>query len=130
MKTSPDRLDAIVVLTALSFLPITNNSTVNWQLRASATTTGGSWVSAGSNSAVEYNLTGTSSSGGRILASGWVQGSNQGASAIDLLKEALFAFQLERNTFTNTAFEFSLVAASDTALTDTYASLDWEEISR
>ena len=130
LKATPDRLDAIVVLTALSFLSITNNSTVNWQLRASATTTGGSWVSAGIDSAVEYNLTGTSSSGGRILASGWIQGSNQGASAIDLLKEALFKFQLERNTFTNTAFEFSLVAASDTALTDTYASLDWEEISR
>lgn len=130
LKASPDRLDAIVVLTALSFLSITNNSTVNWQLRASATTTGGSWVSAGIDSAVEYNLTGTSSSGGRILASGWIQGSNQGSSAIDLLKAALFAFQLERNTFTNTAFEFSLVAASDTALTDTYASLDWEEISR
>ena len=130
LKASPDRLDAIVVLTALSFLSITNNSTVNWQLRASATTTGGSWVSAGSDSAVEYNMTGTSSSGGRILASGWIQGSNQGASAIDLLREALFKFQLERNTFTNTGFEFSLVAASDTATTNTYASLDWEEISR
>ena len=130
LKATPDRLDAIVVLTALSFLPITNNTTVNWQLRASATTTGGSWISAGSDSAVEYNLTGTSSSGGRILASGWIQGSNQGASAIDLLREALFKFQLERNTFTNTAFEFSLVVASDLATTDTYASLDWEEISR
>jgi hypothetical protein len=97
---------------------------------ASGTTTGGSWVSAGVDSAVEYNITGTSFTGGRILASGWFQGSNQGSSTIDILKEALFKFQLERDTFTSTPFELTLVVATDNAGSDVYANVDWEEISR
>ncbi len=56
LKTTPNRLDAIVILTALSLLAITNNSFYNWQLRAGGTTTGGTWVSAGDNSAVEYKI--------------------------------------------------------------------------
>jgi len=130
LKTSPDRLDAIVILTALSILGITNNANYSWQVVASGTTTGGTWTSAGSDSAVEYNLTGASFAGGRILASGFLNGSNQGSTPVDILKEALFTFQLERNIFTSTPFELTLVAAADTNGADMYASMDWEEISR
>lgn len=130
LKASPDRLDAIVILTALSILGITNNANYSWQVVASGTTTGGTWTSAGTDSAVEYNITGTSFTGGRILASGFLNGSNQGSTPVDILKEALFTFQLERNIFTSTPFELTLVAAADTNGADIYASMDWEEISR
>jgi hypothetical protein len=130
LKTSPDRLDAIVIQTALSIVGLSNNANYNWRVVASGTTTGGSWVSAGVDSAVEYNITGTSFTGGRILASGWFQGSNQGSSTIDILKEALFKFQLERDTFTSTPFELTLIIAGDSAGSDVYASMDWEEVSR
>jgi hypothetical protein len=130
LKASPDRLDAIVILTALSILGITNNANYNWRVVASGTTTGGTWTSAGTDSAVEYNITGTSFTGGRILASGWTSGSNQGSSPVDILKEALFKFQLERNGLTSSPFELTLIAASDVGTADIYASLDWEEISR
>jgi hypothetical protein len=130
LKASPNRLDAIVILTALSILAITNNANYNWKVVASGTSTGGTWVSAGADSAVEYNLTGTSFTGGRTLASGFLNGSNQGSNPVDILKEALFAFQLERNSFTSTPFELTLTAAADTNGADIYASLDWEEISR
>lgn len=130
LKTSPNRLDAIVILTALSLLGITNNANYSWQVVASGTTTGGTWTSAGTDSAVEYNLTGTSFAGGRVLASGFLNGSNQGSTPVDILKEALFTFQLERNNFTSTPFELTLIAASDTNGADMYASMDWEEISR
>lgn len=130
LKASPDRLDAIVILTALSILGITNNANYNWRVVASGTTTGGTWVSAGDDSAVEYNITGTSFTGGRILASGWIHGSNQGSSPVDILKEALFKFQLERNGLTSSSYELTLVAAADSAGADIYASMDWEEISR
>ena len=130
LKVSPDRLDAIVILTALSILGITNNANYNWRVVASGATTGGTWVSAGDDSAVEYNITGTSFAGGRILASGWTNGSNQGSTPVDILKEALFKFQLERNGLTSSPYELTLVAASDIAGADIYASLDWEEISR
>jgi len=129
LKASPNRLDAIVILTALSAMPVTTGN-YNWQIRASGTTTGGTWTSAGDDSAVEYNITGTSYSGGRILASGYFGASNQGATQIDILKEALFKFQLERNGLTSTPYELTLVIASSSADDTVLASMDWEEISR
>jgi|688.fasta_scaffold00946_17 hypothetical protein len=129
LKASPNRLDAIVILTALSIMPISTGN-FNWQVIASETTTGGAWVSAGTDSAVEYNITGTSAAGGRILASGFFNASNHAASQVDILKEALFKFQLERNGLTSTPYELTLVVASDSSNDTVVASLDWEEISR
>jgi hypothetical protein len=129
LKTSPNNLDAIVILTALSAMPIAAGA-YNWQIRASGTTGGGTWVSAGVDSAVEYNITGTSHTGGRILGSGFISASNQGTTQIDILKEALFKFQLERNGLTSTPFEISLVVASNGNGDTVVASMDWEEVSR
>lgn len=129
LKTSPNNLDAIVILTALSVMPIATGA-YNWQIRASGTTTGGTWVSAGDDSAVNYNITGTSHTGGRILGSGFFSASNQGTTQIDILKEALFKFQLERNGLTSTPFEISLVVASNGNGDTVVASMDWEEVSR
>ena len=126
----PDRLDAIVIMTALSIMGTGNGPQYNWQVRASATTSGGTWVSAGDDSAVEYKLDGGTVSGGRVLASGFLTSANQSSQSIDILKEALFKFQLERNGLTKTPYELTLVAASDTAGADIFASMDWEEISR
>jgi hypothetical protein len=129
LKASPNRLDAIIILTALSMMPISNGN-FNWQVRASGTTSGGTWVSAGVDSAVEYNITGTSYTDGRILASGFFSGSNSVASQVDILKEALFKFQLERNGLTGSPYEITLVMASDSSNDTAVASMDWEEISR
>jgi hypothetical protein len=130
IRLKSTRLDGIVILTALSIMGITNNANYQWRVVATGTTTGGTWVSAGASSAVEYNITGTATSGGRILGSGYFQGSNQGSSTIDILKEALFSFQLERNTFTATAYELTLVCTGSGANNELHASMDWEEISR
>jgi hypothetical protein len=132
LRLKSTRLDAIAVLTALSFLPTEAND-YNWQVRAGCTTANGSWGNVDANSSVEYNLTGTSVSGGRILASGFVKSTSTVGPSIDILKEALFRFQLERNTFTTTPSELSFVAAtsgSGTVNKDVFASMDWEEISR
>jgi hypothetical protein len=132
IKLRTDRLDAIVILTALSILGDGDNKNYNWQVIASGTTTGGQWLSAGPDSAVQYNITGESFAGGRILASGYVSSNNQSSPSIDILKEALFKFQLERNYFTSFPYELSLVAAanSSSGTTGMYASMDWEEVSR
>lgn len=129
LKTSPNFLDAIIILTALSLLGTGNGVNYNWKVIATGATTGGTWVSAGSESAVEYNITGTSFTGGRTLASGYFASLNQSTTSVDILKEALFKFQLERNTFTSTAFELTLVTASDGG-GSVFASVDWEEVSR
>jgi len=111
---------------------ITSNGTSFTSVIAGGTTTGGTWVAGGTDSAVEYNITGTSFSdtGGRGLASGFTNGSNQGSAVIDILKEALFKFQLERNSFTSTPYELTLVVASEDAGADVLATMDWEEVAR
>ena len=125
-------LDAIVITTAVSLLGLGNGKNYAWRIVQSATTTGGSWVSAGVDSSVEYNLTGTSVTGGRILAQGYVNSSNQGSPSINILKEAIFASQLERNTFTGARFELVIEMAIDATggTLGAYVSLDWEEVSR
>ena len=123
-------LDAVVILTALSILAITNNANYKWSIVQSCTTTGGSWSNVSADSAVEYNTTATSVTGGRIVASGYTSGSNQGSTPVSLLKEALFKFQLERNGLTGTPLELALEVTTDTNGADVYASFDWEEVSR
>ena len=123
-------LDGIVILTALSMMGIGNGINYNWRVVASGATTGGSWISAGTDSAVEYNISGTSFTGGRILASGFINSSNQGSPSIDILKEALFKFQLERNGLTSTPYELTLAVTAGSNSQNIFASIDWEEISR
>jgi len=131
LKTSPNRLDGLIICTAISVMA-TSAGNYNWQLIASGTTTGGTWSSAGTNSSVDYNITGTSFTGGRILASGFFSVSNQGSTQVDILREALFKTQLERNGLTSTPFELTIVVASDVGGGggNVLGSMDWEEISR
>jgi hypothetical protein len=130
LRLKSTTLDAIVILTAISLLGVTTNTNYNWRVVASPTTTGGTWVSAGANSSVDYNITGTSTAGGRILAQGYFSASSQSSPTIDILKEALFKFQLERDGLTSTPFELSLVMTGSTTTCSVHASMDWEEISR
>ena len=130
LRLKTERLDAVAILTAISLIGLTNNAYYNWQVRAGGTTTGGTWVSAGDNSAIEYKIDAATITGGRILASGFTTSTTQSTVPVDILKEALFKFQLERNGLTGTAFEITLCAASQTAGADMYASIDWEEITR
>lgn len=129
IKLNTSYLDAVVILTALSIMGVATGI-YNWKVIASGTTTGGSWISAGANSSVDYNITGTSFTGGRTLASGFLTSSTQASVSLDILKEALFAFQLERNTFTSTPYEITLVVSASTNTELVYASMDWEEVSR
>ena len=130
LKTSPNRLDAIVIPTAASILGVGNNGIFEWSLQQGATTSGGTWTSAGTNSAVEYNLSGVSTSGGTTLAKGYISSTTQSSVSLNILKEALFNFQLRRDGFTSTPEEFSLLVETKAAGDDVYAALDWEEISR
>lgn len=129
IKLRPSYLDGIAILTALSIMG-TGTGIYNWKIISNGTTTGGSWVSTSASSAVEYNITGTSHAGGRVLASGFITSTAQASVNLDILKEALFSFQLERNNFTSTSFELTLVVSASTNTELIYASMDWEEISR
>lgn len=130
LRLKNTRLDAIAILTAVSILGITNNANYRWDLRTEGTTSGGSWLSVDAADSVEYNISGSSYTGGRSIASGFMQGSNQGSNSVDLLKEALFKFQFDRNSFTGTTREITLAISTSTAGADVLASMDWEEVTR
>ena len=131
IRLKSGRLDAIAILTAISVMGV-GTGIYQWSVIASGTTTGGSgtWISAGANSSVEYKLDATSITGGTTLASGYLTSNTQGTTTIDILKEALFKFQLERNSFTNTPYELTLAVTASTNTELVHGSLDWEEISR
>ena len=130
LRLKSTALDDIAILTALSLLGSGNNVNYNWKVLNASTITGGTWVSAGSGSSVEYNITGTGTSGGDVLASGYFSSSTQSSPAVDILKEALFKFQFERNSFTSTPSVIALAIASDNGGASVYGSIDWEEITR
>jgi len=129
LKASPNRLDAIVILTALSIMGV-GTGIYDWRVIATGTTSGGTWQDAGVDSAVEYKLDGTSITGGKILAQGYLTSTSQLTITIDILKEALFKFQLERNGLTGVPYELTIAVAASTNTELVHASMDWEEISR
>ena len=129
IRLKSTRLDGIAVATALSAIGNTS-ANFNWQVVSAGTTTGGTWVSAGANSSVEYNITGTSFTGGRVIASGYFTATASTSVSVDILRAALLSTQLERNGLTSTPFEFTLTLAAGTNSETVFGSMDWEEISR
>ncbi len=130
IRLKSSRLEGIVVPTAAGLMGIGNGHHYKWDIHIGATITGGAWVSAGSNSCVEYNISGTAISGGSIVASGYFASSNQSESIANILKEVLFAYQLQRNSFTSTPETFAVSVACDTATSSVHCSMDWEEVTR
>jgi hypothetical protein len=124
-------LDAIVIPTAASLLGRGNGVDFKWSIIAGGTVTNTeAWSSAGTNSAVEYTLTANAITGGRVAATGYFNSSTQSSPTIDILKQALFQFQLERNGLAGTPEPFTLAVQAGTNSSNCYAALDWEEISR
>jgi hypothetical protein len=129
IRLKSTRLDGIAVATALSAIGNTA-ANFNWQVVSAGTTTGGSWVSAGASSSVEYNLTGSSFTGGRVIASGYFTATASTSVSVDILRAALLSTQLERDGLTGTPYEFTLILAAGTNNETVFGSMDWEEISR
>lgn len=123
-------LDGIVILTALSLLGINSNPcSVGWRIIKGGTITSPSWTDV-ANSSVQYDTSGTGISGGKVLAQGYIGITNQSSQTIDVLKEALFKFQLERNGLTNTPEPLTLAMSGSVNTISALGSMDWEEISR
>lgn len=124
-------LDAIAILSAMSVLGINSNPcSVAWRIIRGGTLTSPSWTSAGSNSAVEYDTSATGITGGQVLGQGYIGITNQASQTIDILKEALFKFQLQRNGLTSTPEPITLAMAASVNTVSALGSIDWEEITR
>lgn len=127
IRLKADRLDAIVVPKNISVFGKGNNTRIHWKLLSGATISGGTWTSAGSDSAVEYNSTGTLS-GGTGLVEGYIGIDNQSAQTAGLDSD-MFKFQLERNGLTDTPIILTLAATGGTNGDDALGAIIWEEIT-
>ena len=76
MRLKSNRMGAIVLPKGYS-IGLSGNNNFTLELRIGGVTTGGTWISAGTNSSVEYNLTATSITNGRIGEWRQIIGSNQ-----------------------------------------------------
>ena len=124
-------LDAIAILTALSILGINSNPcSVAWRVIRNGTLTSPTWTPAGNDSSVEYDTAATGITGGQILAQGYIGITNQASQTIDVLKEALFKFQLQRNGLTSTPEPITIAMSASVNTVSALASMDWEEITR
>lgn len=105
-----------------------DNTNVFIRVLEGATVTGGTWVSYDSESAVEYNLTGTALSGGTILDTVYVNATNQG-NQYGLPERGIT--QLTRDTTTvlgDTPTTFVIGIAATNANKKGWASLGWIEV--
>ena len=128
IRLKSDRLDAIVIPKNISLVG-TTASDYRYKIIVGASITGGNWVSAGSDSTVEFNINANSQSGGKELFSSYLI-STGGQSLTAKLEDGLFKYQLERNGLTSTPTTFTLVVAAKANGDKVLASLDWEEVSR
>jgi hypothetical protein len=127
IRLKSDKLDAIVVPKHIALVG-TTASDYRYKLISGANVTGGTWVSAGSDSAVEYNINATSMSGGSELQSSYLVSTGT-QSLTAKLEDGSFKFQLERNSFTSTPTNFTLAVASKSNGDKVLAGMDWEEIT-
>lgn len=128
IRLKSNRLDAIVIPKNISMLGVGNNTRFIYKLVNNPTLTGANWVSAGTDSHVEYDLSATALSGGNDIISGFSAVSNQ-SSNIATLESSLFKFQLERNSFTGTPSPFTMAVASIVNGDDVLAGIEWEEVT-
>jgi len=128
IRLKADRLGAIVIPKNFSIAPVVAKN-YSYRLLNGAITSGGEWVSAGTDSSVEYNLTATDITNGSILEQGYIIATNQSGAAV-ALQDYPFKFQLERNSLTTpaTRYEF-VIAIACTDAGSTVSSVNWEEIT-
>lgn len=127
IRLKANRENAVVVPTNFSFAPITA-ANYEYFIIQEAVTSGGTWTSAGATSSVEYNLTPTSYTNGKVLDKGYVIATNQ-SSLSPQLQGFPFRYQLERNPFTDVRFEFIIATRTTTNSTSQAYSIGWEELT-
>lgn len=130
IRLRSDRPDAIVIPVNFSVLGLTGNGTrIAYKIVDGATVTGGTWVNADTHSAVQYNITATSFTGGSSYTQAYQAVNNQGSVSSNALNRDIFRHQLQRNTFTGANSVMVLAVAGAGNLDTCIASLDWQEIT-
>lgn len=129
IRLKSDRLDSIVVPKNFS-IAFTQAANYEYKIVVGGVTAGGSWISAGNDATFEYNRTGATfdwTTGANVEMS-FVAASNQ-TSVSPALDPLPFFYQLERNSFTANAVEFSILVRGSGTNDDIYASIQVDEFT-
>lgn len=129
IRIKAGRDGAIVLPKNFSLAPL-SASNIRWNL-IQGVTTGGTWVDAGADSSVEYNLTATGiTSTQYTYEQGYIVATNQSVASPST-DQFPFAFQLERNTLTSpkTYYEFIVTGSTTNQNPTVVASINWEELT-
>jgi hypothetical protein len=124
--------DALAILKDIEFFGVTNNTSYRYKIIVGGTLTGASWVSAASDSPIEYDITASAISGGRDAQIGYVNvSSGAGGAAVNLSRAELFAYQLERDGLaaSNNGIIITLAATGASNGNDAVGAMTWEEIT-
>lgn len=123
LKTS--HIDGVVVPVNTDLYGL-QNTAYRYQLLNDVTLTGGSWVSAATESHVEYNITATGFTGGRKMIEGIFVGGTIGGATSVKIKDFNSAMQLTRK-IDGTQEIMLLAVQATTNNDDCVASMIWEE---
>lgn len=127
-RLHPDRLNSVVIPKDFDVLPI-NNGNYKYKLLYNPTLTGAVWANTSATSSIQYNSnTAATVSGGIEMLGGYLTATTQASSSFKLA-DSLWAYQFERDSFTNTPIPLTLAIMSDTATTNVAATMVWEEIT-
>jgi hypothetical protein len=129
IRLKSEREDAIVIPKSIHIgAASASGSIIKYKVVVGASIAGGTWVNAGNDSSVQYNINAASYTGGTDYVSGFVTVTNQ-ASAPVSLGDGVFKYQLERNSFNGTNTVFMIAVQTSKAGDDVYSAIDWEEIT-
>lgn len=130
IRLKAGREGAIVLPKDFSYA-VSEANVFRYEILTRAITTGGTWLSFGDDSSVEYNLSATGFvNTGTTVLTGIIASSNQ-TSAAPQVKDFPFLWQLTRNTLTNPSirYEFVLAMKHGGNSLKGWAHINWEEIT-
>lgn len=127
IRLKPTMLDAVVIPGQYSIVPV-QQSIFQYRIYKYAITSGGTWVDSATDSAVQYNLGPTALVSGDIVEQSFINSTNQSSSA-PTQESFNFTYQLEREPFTGTPYEYVIMMATTGNSQTVYASIEWQEIT-
>ncbi len=125
IRLKQDRLDSIIIPDFGDLYSATNNANFKYQLRLNPTLSGQAFSNVSITSAVEWDKSATSVTGGTILNSGFFAPGKSGALEFGSLED--FNLQLGR-TMSNVSDIITICVITDTAGADLGAIIGWNEL--
>ena len=125
LRMKATALDSIVVPTAFDVYGL-QQAAFSYRIILNPTLTNANWTSAGTDSTVEYDISATALSGGKVVTQGIFVGSNKGGSAQVSANEIDFSQQLGR-TIAGVSDIWCLAAIATTNNDDAVGVVNWQE---